>query len=87
MKFLSVLVLAVAFGASSVEAGCRSGLLGGKIRGSTCGATFSKTKCESKIISRNRSCASSGCSATSAKSGTEVKPALVGPKSTAPSTK
>lgn len=91
MKYLSVLVLAIAFGvSSSAEAGCRGGLFGGRLRGSSCGTTSCKSSCGDscgsrvKLFQSRSSCSSSGC-ATPAKA--EAAKGAEKPKAAAPSTK
>jgi len=94
MKYLSVLVLAVAFSVSSAEAGCRGGLLGGKLRSKSCGSSCKTTTsckttnsgCGAKLLSGRNSCGSGGCSAAPAKA-TEASKGAEKPKAVAPSTK
>lgn len=94
MKYLSVLVLAVAFSVSSAEAGCRGGLLGGKLRSKSCGSSCKATTsgCGIKLLHGRSSCGSGGCSTAPAKStkATETTEAPKGAekaKVVAPSTK
>lgn len=94
MKFFSVLALAVAFMASSAEAGCRGNLFGGRLRGGSCGsscATSCSSSCGGKVLGgrllHGKSCGSSSCSAGGC---TVAEPAKAGsekPKAAAPSTK
>lgn len=88
MKYLSVLVLAVAFSVSSAEAGCRGGLLGGKLRSKSCGSSCKTTTsdCVVKLLGGRNSCCSGGCSAAPAKA-TKATKGAENPKAVAPSTK
>lgn len=89
-KYFAVLALAVAFVASTAEAGCRGGLFGGRLRGGNCGSSCgTATSCGHKILSGRQSCCSSGSCSTgcSASAKTDVKAAPAAPKANAPSTK
>ena len=91
MKYLSVLVLAVAFSVSSAEAGCRGGLFGGKLRSKSCGSSCKATTsgCGVKLLGGRNSCGSGGCSTAPAKAtkATEAPKGAEKPKVVAPSTK
>lgn len=94
MKYLSVLVLAVAFSVSSAEAGCRGGLFGGKLRGNSCGSSCAascKTSCgnscgRTHLLHGRQSCCASGCS-TAAPAKADAPKGAEKPKVSAPSTK
>jgi hypothetical protein len=90
MKIFVVLALATAFVANTAEAGCRGGLLGGKLRGgnSSCGTSCGLSG--GRILQSKSSCSSGRCASSCTSANTVKKEEAKGaekPKATAPSTK
>jgi len=86
MKIFVVLALATAFVANTAEAGCRGGLLGGKLRGgnSSCGTSGGR------ILQSKSSCSSGRCASSCTSANNVKKEEAKGaekPKAIAPSTK